>query len=559
MGERFLVNQSTTGAQAGGAVGLAPDGSMVFVWGGPEVYARRFSADGKPLGDEIPVNETTSGDQSDLRVAVDRDGRFVVSWRSFAAGSTTNWDVYVRRFKSDGGYDGGEVRVTPTTVTASHWWSTAGVASNGAGDFLVHWTSYDASPGGGEYDVSARRYSRDATGLRSDAGFMTTYQYYAGTTATADAAGGADGYLRSTSIQRGEAGVPVPQSSTEYIAHTDGPSSTTVFFVAAQTAYRNNDGTGAATTTYAYDDWDGLQPGRVRVTLPTVSAGQNGPGAPAVTETVYDRYGRPVWVKDADGFLHYTAYDTATGAVVRSIVDVDTTQTDDFSDEFLPDDWSTLAGGVSGPAIRLDFGTATSPVAAGYTRVTGDDTYTTALGYGWTAAVYSHDRGGASDRDRDFAYGADGTFLVDVPNGTYRVTVTIGDSLVTPGYFGHDDIGVFLEGRLADKVTAPPGAFLTLTYVAVVTDGQLSLRLQDQGGSDPNFVLNALEITSGAGLHLMTEVAVDAQGRPLLVTDPAERQTQTTYYDDAQMVVAWAVGARHPEERVPGRPHARLH
>ena len=32
-------------------------------------------------------------------------------------------------------------------------------------------------------------------------------------------------------------------------------------------------------------------------------------------------YGRPIWKKDADGYIHYTEYDADTGAVIRQIQD----------------------------------------------------------------------------------------------------------------------------------------------------------------------------------------------------------------------------------------------
>src|SRR5262245_17288369 len=56
-----------------------------------------------------------------------------------------------------------------------------------------------------------------------------------------------------------------------------------------------------------------------------------------------DSYGRPVWSRDGDGFLSYTEYDPFTGAVVKAISDVNTTQTGDFSG--LPSGWGTPAGG----------------------------------------------------------------------------------------------------------------------------------------------------------------------------------------------------------------------
>ena len=79
------------------------------------------------------------------------------------------------------------------------------------------------------------------------------------------------------------------------------------------------------------------------VTQPVISAGENGPGAADTETTVYDTYGRPIWEQDADGFLTYTAYDPATGAVVETITDVNTSDTGDFSD--LPAGWTTPAGG----------------------------------------------------------------------------------------------------------------------------------------------------------------------------------------------------------------------
>jgi RHS repeat-associated protein len=127
-----------------------------------------------------------------------------------------------------------------------------------------------------------------------------------------------------------------------YIQRTAGGSE--LFFEANVTAYRNDDGTGAITTSYAYT-WQGTtaQPESVTVTLPVVSTEQNGPGTATTVTTVFDAYGRPIWQKDGDGFLTYLEYDPATGAVVKEIRDVDTTQTSTFTN--LPSGWATPAGG----------------------------------------------------------------------------------------------------------------------------------------------------------------------------------------------------------------------
>jgi hypothetical protein len=114
--------------------------------------------------------------------------------------------------------------------------------------------------------------------------------------------------------------------------------------MAVQTVDRNDDGTGAQTTSYAYT-WhsSSAQMESLTVTRPTLTSVQNGPGTADTDTTFYDSYGRAIWHKDGDGFLDYTEYDDATGAVLKTIVDVDTAQTSDFSN--LPSGWSTPTGG----------------------------------------------------------------------------------------------------------------------------------------------------------------------------------------------------------------------
>jgi hypothetical protein len=53
-------------------------------------------------------------------------------------------------------------------------------------------------------------------------------------------------------------------------------------------------------------------------------------------------------------------YDPATGAAVKTITDVDTSRTADFTG--LPDGWGSPAPTVATALARFDFGTATSAV-----------------------------------------------------------------------------------------------------------------------------------------------------------------------------------------------------
>lgn len=144
---------------------------------------------------------------------------------------------------------------------------------------------------------------------------------------------------------------------------------------------------------------------------------------------------------------------------------------------------------------NFDFGTSTSPVASGYTRVTEATAYSSG-GFGWTdtSTLESRDRSGISDdlkRDFVMSSSAARTFKVDLANGTYAVNVTMGDH-----DFAHDNMVVKANGTtvLGDVDTAV-GAFASNTFTVVVTGGSLALEFSDAGGADPSWVVNAVSIT----------------------------------------------------------------
>ena len=178
--------------------------------------------------------------------------------------------------------------------------------------------------------------------LAHSSGLIYLYDYGTTTTATATTPGDVAGYSKDDKVQDGQAGTPILLDSTQYFAHTGGTA--TIYPVATQTVYRNTDGTGAETTSYSYTWYAGSnleQSATVR--QPVVSAVENGPGTADVSTTYFDTYGRPIWTRDGDGYLNYTAYDNATGAVTEQITDVNTKDTGEFSN--LPAGWTTPAGG----------------------------------------------------------------------------------------------------------------------------------------------------------------------------------------------------------------------
>jgi formylglycine-generating enzyme required for sulfatase activity/fibronectin type 3 domain-containing protein len=143
-------------------------------------------------------------------------------------------------------------------------------------------------------------------------------------------------------------------------------------------------------------------------------------------------------------------------------------------------------------ARRFDFGTTSSPVAAGFTRVAQSTAYVPAAGYGWlSGTVDSRNRTTGNDLTRDFDFTALATFAVDVPAGIYDVTVTSGDASS-----GHDQMGVSLEGAQVDSLTTLASQWISRTYQVAVLDGQLTVHLQDLGGVDKNTVINALTVVT---------------------------------------------------------------
>ncbi len=142
---------------------------------------------------------------------------------------------------------------------------------------------------------------------------------------------------------------------------------------------------------------------------------------------------------------------------------------------------------------HFEFGTSASLLQSGYTLVTNGTTYSATSHYGWSSGVIgSRDRGTGTSLNMHLNYTTDGTFLVDVPNGTYQVNLLLGDS----GPFLHDNMGIFLQGVQVDNVSTAASQVVSRSYTVNVLGGQLVLRLKDLGGVDPNVAIDALDLSS---------------------------------------------------------------
>jgi len=228
------------------------------------------------------------------------------------------------------------------------------------------------------------QYLSDTTGL------IAITDYYTSTTAGETTAGGVTGYVQDTKVQQGETGTAIQLDSSQYFQHT--ANSITVDPVATHTSYRNTNGTGGESASFSYTWFTGTTLMQSEtVTSPTISSAQNGPGAADVATTFFDMLGRTIWTKDADSFLNYFAYDQATSALTKSITDVDTTKTTDFTG--LPSGWTTPSGGGLHLITQLAVDALgrptqlTDPLGNITYTVYNDPTYEKLIYPGWTGTA----------------------------------------------------------------------------------------------------------------------------------------------------------------------------
>lgn len=138
---------------------------------------------------------------------------------------------------------------------------------------------------------------------------------------------------------------------------------------------------------------------------------------------------------------------------------------------------------------RFDFGTETSPVAAGLIPITPASTGDVS----WSGSVGADDRGGDALRGDYVASSQDRTLSIRLPhNGIWIATVLIGDT------YARDEIAIRMEGlrMRADNIAVGAGDVVEVSEGVLVEDGVLDIALEDQGGNDPYWLLNGLVLRS---------------------------------------------------------------
>lgn len=173
LGDEFLVNSSVAPIQAFPAVDAAAEAGFVVAWEAPGdgygdgVFARRFDANGVPIGEDFQVNTTTAGDQRYADVGMGPDGSFVVVWSDIQYG--TDYTIRARQYDSSGLPVGEDFQVNTFGTRFNYHPKVTALATGG---FVVVWDG----EGQLDYaDIFARRY--DAVGSPIGAQFRVNFNF----------------------------------------------------------------------------------------------------------------------------------------------------------------------------------------------------------------------------------------------------------------------------------------------------------------------------------------------------------------------------------------------
>jgi hypothetical protein len=163
----FRVNQTTAGHQGRSDAAMDGSGNFVIVWdsniaGNTDIFGRRFSSAGTPLGDEFPVNTYTSFHQNLPAVARSVGGSFVVVWRDEIRDGSGD-SVWARLYDTNGVAQGSDFLVNTTTASSQQ---DPSVAMDSTGNFVVVWA--DTAKDGSNSGIFGRRYNSGGVALSGE-------------------------------------------------------------------------------------------------------------------------------------------------------------------------------------------------------------------------------------------------------------------------------------------------------------------------------------------------------------------------------------------------------
>ena len=162
-GSEFQINTITTGYQFSPSVSIKADNSFVVVWStedgsGYGVAGQLFDASGAKVGAEFLVPDVTGGDQQAAAVRARPTGEFIVTWTD----QNGTQDIFARRFSATGTPVGLQFVVNTPAGGIQYAYN---FGMDVRGNFVVNWNNHND---GGGYGIGGRRFRNDGTPREAD-------------------------------------------------------------------------------------------------------------------------------------------------------------------------------------------------------------------------------------------------------------------------------------------------------------------------------------------------------------------------------------------------------
>jgi len=167
VGDSFMVNEGGDDLyHVDSGIFVNDDGTFSVVWndygvGFPgEIFARSFTSDDLPVMDMVRVNDDLgSENQIEPAIAMDSDENTIIAWVDHRGGSN---EIYAKRLSSDGSALGPDFKVSDIEGHYDQW--DPSVAIDPDGYFVIVWSDY-REEGCCSSDIYAQRYAPDGTTL----------------------------------------------------------------------------------------------------------------------------------------------------------------------------------------------------------------------------------------------------------------------------------------------------------------------------------------------------------------------------------------------------------
>jgi len=159
--EPFAVNTESVASVTRPSVAMNSQGWFLIAWDGDpnraaddDVHARLYDPNGIPRGEPFVVNAIRDGAQQWPQAAINDANEFVIVWEYDAGDPNAGTDIYARRFAADGKPVGEETRLNTYTLDKQRY---ADVAMASDGTFFAVWESNNQDGSGYGVFVHADR------------------------------------------------------------------------------------------------------------------------------------------------------------------------------------------------------------------------------------------------------------------------------------------------------------------------------------------------------------------------------------------------------------------